>query len=258
MKPIKVLVIEDDEDYRVLIRDWLEEADLQVEIDEADSSKKGMKKMQDQSFDCVLIDYIIPGISGLNVIQEMRKNGNNTPFIIMTGYGDKELKKELIKEGASDYISKDDLNLENLQYKINAVVADTIQNVQEELEQSVKEGLIGQFIKSPPLIVDASLTIKEVVERINEHKVGSLLVKEGENYVGIVTKKDLVRKVIAKKLCRETTSVAEIMTRNFLTMDSKTSTEEAHEFMKEKRFRHLPVTQNGNIVGIVSVEDMLD
>ena len=180
--------------------EYIKENNLQVEIDEADSSKSGMKKLRDQSFDCVLIDYIIPGISGLNVIQEVRKSGNNTPFIIMTGYGDKELKKELIKEGASDYISKDDLNLENLQYKINAVVADTIQNVQEEQEQSVKEGVIGQFIKSPPLIVDASLTIKEVIVRINEHEVGSLLVKEGEDYVGIVTKKDLVRKVIAKKL----------------------------------------------------------
>lgn len=257
MKPIRVLLIEDDEDYRVLIRDWLEEADLKVEIVEADSSKSGMKKLQEESFDCVLIDYIIPGISGLNVIQEVKKTGNKIPFIIMTGYGDSTLKDELIKAGASEYLSKDELTLENLQYKINHVVSDMLQQVYEEQEQPVKEGVIGQFVKSPPLTAEANLKIKEVIEYINTHNVGALLIKEGNDFVGIVTKKDLVRKVIAKKLSRDTTSVAEIMTRNIITMDSQTSTGEAHKFMKEKKFRHLPVTEEGNIIGIVSADDML-
>lgn len=128
MKPIKVLLIDDDEDYRILIRDLLKEFDLKIEMDEADSSAKGMAKLQSQPYDCVLIDYLIPGISGFNVIKEAKKSGIDTPFIIITGYGNEDLAEELIKEGATDYLSKDQLNLKTLQNKITAALSNSFQD----------------------------------------------------------------------------------------------------------------------------------
>ncbi|MFQ5444155.1 MAG: response regulator [Nitrospinales bacterium] len=118
LKTIKILLIEDDEDYRVIIKDFLKEMDFPIEVEEADSSSAGLEKLTNHSYDCVLIDYIIPGISGLDVVKKAKNSGVISPFIILTAYGDEDLGKELIKEGATDYLSRDQLNVEILQHKI--------------------------------------------------------------------------------------------------------------------------------------------
>lgn len=118
MEPIKILLIEDDEDYRVLIKDLLSTSGLSVEIEEAASSSEGLAALENKSFDCVLADYIIPGISGLEVIKTLKRSGNDTPIIILTAFGDEELKMALLKEGARGYISKDALTEEILKQKI--------------------------------------------------------------------------------------------------------------------------------------------
>lgn len=118
MKTLRVLVIDDDEDYRFLIKDLLVAAELPVEIEEASSSSQGIKTLKSQNFDCVLIDYIIPGITGLDVIKTLQDIGNHTPFIMLTAFGDETLGNELIKQGAFDFISKADLNKDILKQKV--------------------------------------------------------------------------------------------------------------------------------------------
>ena len=117
-KTLKILVIDDDEDYRFLIKDLLAAAELLVEIEEASSSSQGIKILKSQNFDCVLIDYIIPGITGLDVIKALQDVGNHTPFIMLTAFGDDTLGNELIEQGAFDFISKADLNKDILKAKI--------------------------------------------------------------------------------------------------------------------------------------------
>lgn len=126
MKPIKILLIEDDEDYRVLVKALLDESDLQFEIEEVSSSENAEVKLASQSYDCVLCDYIIPDITGVDLMKKTKESGIKTPFIMMTAWGDKSLEEELIKQGASSYISKDALNLDSLQSKIRAAVADNL------------------------------------------------------------------------------------------------------------------------------------
>jgi len=109
MKNIRLLIVDDDEDYMVL-SDLLKESDLSFEIDEVNSSKLALQKLKKNEYDCVVIDYLIPGVSGLEVMKFARGLGIKTPFIIFSAYGDAELVEELIKQGASDFISKDELN----------------------------------------------------------------------------------------------------------------------------------------------------
>lgn len=118
MEPLKILLIEDDEDYRVLIKDLLSTSGLSVEVEEAASSSEGLAALESKSFDCVLADYIIPGISGLEVIKTLKRSGIDTPVIILTAFGDDGLEKALLKEGACGYISKDALTEEILKQKI--------------------------------------------------------------------------------------------------------------------------------------------
>lgn len=123
MKALKILLIEDDSDDRIILKEMLEKSDLDVDLDEVENSSLGLEKLSSNSYDCVLVDYIIPRMSGLELIKTTRKSGVTTPFIILTGYGDDELASELIRQGASDYLSKGDLNSQKLEGKIKKAIA---------------------------------------------------------------------------------------------------------------------------------------
>ena len=89
------------------------------------------------------------------------------------------------------------------------------------------------------------------------HSIGSVLVKEFEEYVGIVTETDLTRKVLGKGLNPESTPIAEIMTSPILSLDCYLPVEEANRFMHKNKIRHLAVTEEDKIVGILSVKDLV-
>jgi DNA-binding NtrC family response regulator len=125
MKPIKVLLVDDDPEDRLLIMDLLEKSELQIDFDEAVSSQEGLEKLKSDSYDCAIVDYVIPGVTGLDVLTLSREAGVKTPFIILTGYGDDELASELINRGVFDYLCKRELNNGNLAYKIIKAVTDS-------------------------------------------------------------------------------------------------------------------------------------
>ena len=99
---------------------------MQIELEEAASSSEGLEKLNSNFYDCVIADYVIPGVTGLDVLQMSRETGVKTPFIILTGYGDDELASELIRRGAFDYLCKRELNGGNLPYKIIKAVTDSL------------------------------------------------------------------------------------------------------------------------------------
>jgi len=75
--------------------------------------------------------------------------------------------------------------------------------------------------------------------------------------VGILTETDLSRKVVAKRLDPVTTMVSSVMTKPILSMDRYMPVKEAEEFMKKKKIRHLAVTEGDEIVGILSLKDLV-
>ncbi len=116
---------------------------------------------------------------------------------------------------------------------------------------------IGNYMSSPVISIDSELTVQEAAQQMHAKKVGALLVRDNDKYVGILTETDLTRKVLAKGLNTETTFVSSIMTKTILSMDRYMPVEEAEEFMKKKNIRHLAVTEEGEIVGILSVKDLV-
>lgn len=121
-KKTRLLIVDDDKEDRQFIKDLLCDLQPGFEIDEANSSDSALSKLKENLYDCVLIDYIIPKLTGLAVLEATRALGKNVPFILITGFGDMKFGEELISRGAADYITKDTLTLENLQTKINAVL----------------------------------------------------------------------------------------------------------------------------------------
>ncbi len=92
---------------------------------------------------------------------------------------------------------------------------------------------------------------------MREAKVGALLVYEAGRYSGLVSESDLVRKGMAEAQSAEQTLVRAVMSRPLLSIDSASSAHEASEIMAEQGIRHLAVSDEGQIVGIISIRDLL-
>ena len=123
------------------------------------------------------------------------------------------------------------------------------------MEEYLEE--IGNYMSSPVISIDSELTAQEAAQQMHAKNVGSVLVRIYDKYVGVLTETDLSRKVVAKRLDPETTMVSSIMTIPIISMDRCMPVIEAEEFMKNKKIRHLVVTEEDEVVGILSVKDLV-
>jgi CBS domain-containing protein len=98
-------------------------------------------------------------------------------------------------------------------------------------------------------------TVFQAITVMAEKEIGSLLVMEGENLLGILTERDYARKVIIQGRSSKETSVQEIMTTKVMVVNSSHTVDECLAIMTDKHVRHLPVVEHGKVVGIVSIGD---
>ena len=100
-------------------------------------------------------------------------------------------------------------------------------------------------------------TVSEAAQTMAEKRIGSLLVLEAGHMVGIVTETDLVRKVLAVRLPATSTSVGAVMNAPLIQIDINHTVRDASRLMAEKRIRHLVVTEDHKVVGLLSVRDLV-
>ncbi len=99
--------------------------------------------------------------------------------------------------------------------------------------------------------------LKEAACLMRDKRIGSLLVVRNDDHVGILNETDLVRRGIAEGLDPDKTIVEGIMSSPIITIDIEKTAEEANTVMSERGIRHLAITNEGKIVGILSVRDLL-
>jgi len=99
--------------------------------------------------------------------------------------------------------------------------------------------------------------VLEAIRAMAEHHVGALLVMRGAELLGIVSERDYARKVILKGRSSSATPVTEIMSSPVTTVDPATSVEEAMCIMTDRRIRHLPVTEDRRVTGVISIGDLV-
>ncbi|MGZ5003064.1 MAG: CBS domain-containing protein [Chthoniobacterales bacterium] len=100
-------------------------------------------------------------------------------------------------------------------------------------------------------------TVYDAVATMAEKNVGALVVMEGEKLVGIVSERDYTRKVMLRGKRSRETQVNEIMSTQLTTVEPKESVDRCLEFMTDKRVRHLPVVENGKLLGVISIGDLV-
>ncbi len=116
---------------------------------------------------------------------------------------------------------------------------------------------IGDYMSSPVLRIDAEATVNEAAEFMHANRVGSLIVQKFGDDVGLITESDFAKKVLALKKNPENLLVSEVMTQPLLTMDRYLPVEEANQFMQKNNIRHLAVTEEDKIVGLLSVSNLV-
>lgn len=99
--------------------------------------------------------------------------------------------------------------------------------------------------------------VLEAIKVMAEHHVGALLVMKGMELVGIVSERDYARKVILLGRASNTTAVSQIMSAPVHTVSPNRSVEECMRLMTEQRVRHLPVVENGRVIGVISIGDLV-
>jgi CBS domain-containing protein len=107
------------------------------------------------------------------------------------------------------------------------------------------------------LKIDASATVFDAIKKIVEQNVGSILVTRDGDVVGIMTERDYLRKIAIFGRTSHDTLVGEIMSSPLMYVTPETAIEEAMAIMTDRRIRHLPVVEDDEVVGIVSIGDVV-
>ncbi len=107
------------------------------------------------------------------------------------------------------------------------------------------------------LTVKPDQTVAEAINSMEKSYVGTSVVMDGGNVVGIVSERDVIRKVILEGKKLEDVKVAEIMSTNLTTITPETSLDHCMKLMTDKRIRHLPVLRDNQLSGIVSIGDVV-
>lgn len=106
--------------------------------------------------------------------------------------------------------------------------------------------------------VSPSVTVFEALRLLANYGVGALTVMENGKLAGIVSERDYTRKVALMGRNSKETTVADIMTRDVITVTPNTETHACMALMSQKKIRHLPVLDGAEVVGLISIRDLMD
>ena len=105
--------------------------------------------------------------------------------------------------------------------------------------------------------ISADATVYEALSLMAEKNVGALVILKGEALAGLISERDYARKVVLKGKFSKDTPVSEIMTGEPVTVTLDHDLEQCMELMTDKRVRHLPVVEEGRLIGIISIGDVV-
>jgi DNA-binding NtrC family response regulator len=107
LKPsLKILIIDDDPVMRSLLRKLLELSFSPIHVVDALDGQGGKRALETDAFSCVVLDHVLPDVTGFEFLKWMRSRDRRTPVVVFTGFGDENLAVEMMKAGADDYLTK--------------------------------------------------------------------------------------------------------------------------------------------------------
>ncbi|MCH8157301.1 MAG: response regulator, partial [Nitrospinae bacterium] len=111
---MKILIVEDEPSHRDLIRSLLKTTGFSVEVEAVDDGMSALERVKAVKFDCIFLDYLLPDIPGLEMVEKLKKECPGVSLISITGYYNESLVKELARKGVVEILSKDKVSRERL------------------------------------------------------------------------------------------------------------------------------------------------
>ena len=108
-----------------------------------------------------------------------------------------------------------------------------------------------------PLYANLDDSVLDCVNKMNEHNIGAIIVQQDEKLLGIFSERDVLRKIVSKKLNPEEVKVSEVMTKKVFTLPKEASVASAMLIMTSQRIRHLPVLEDNKTIGMISIGDLI-
>jgi len=115
-----------------------------------------------------------------------------------------------------------------------------------------------QSKKSETISVKPNTSVYDALVLMAEKNIGAVLVTSNDKLVGILSERDYARKIILKGKTSKETKVEEIMTKQVLFVQPEQSVEDCMAIMSDKHIRHLPVLEKGELIGIISIGDVVN
>lgn len=103
--PVNVLIIDDDTSFAELTKTFLEEMEMSFEVSVESSGRDGVEYFEENDVECIVCDYEMPGMDGLDVLESIRES-SSVPFILFTGRGSEAVASDAFSKGATDYLQK--------------------------------------------------------------------------------------------------------------------------------------------------------
>ena len=174
--------------------------------------------------------------------------------------GESALLPEEAQENGTHNIERE--SLQQRRQVLESCMADLemrrlIQSAKQSNGKGMLQAKVEDYMSHDVRSIHRAATIKEAGLLLQKYKVGSLIVDDGSRYIGIVTDSDLSRKAVAKGLDPNTTTVTTCMSKSLVTIEEDELLSEAMNLMKKQGIRHLPVTADGTIIGVLSLADLL-
>ena len=157
-RKFQILVVEDDELDRLIMKKALRSSNINHDLFFAEDHESGKEATKDKEYDCIFLDYNLPGGTGLELLKEIRKSGNESPIIIVTSQGDEKIAVEAMKNGANDYIPKNFLSGEGIAQSVRYMVSikeNKSRHRELELQLSAAQNQLKAVVANSPIILFA-------------------------------------------------------------------------------------------------------
>ena len=105
--------------------------------------------------------------------------------------------------------------------------------------------------------VTSSQSVMDAINLMSEKNIGVVCVIDDENLLGIFSERDYARKMVMQNKSAEQTPLEDVMTRNVISVTREDNIERCMNLMSDHNFRHLPVTEEGRVVGMISITDIV-
>ena len=152
MSQIRVLHVEDEPEYADLLANFLTDTDVDIHLDVTHDPEDGLERFLTDEYDCIISDYLMEPIDGINFLDHVREHDPDVPFILLTGHGNEAVASDAISSDVTDYVVKDAIpdRSDVLVKRITNVVSayeqqNALEQTHDELQRTIQRVSDGFF-----------------------------------------------------------------------------------------------------------------